>query len=178
MNISPGGEDENIRHLDGEHILVRLTYISRYNEDNGPGELERILEQAKENNALRGITGVLVFNHNFFLQSIEGSRPVINDLLRKLVRDPRHHSLQVIDSRETDQRRWVGWSMNYLTPTTTHRNEALRFSGGPTFNPYLMSMRQLMLLIETLTKMQEKQRKAEKQEETRSGWFGRRRAAG
>ncbi|MEO0973934.1 MAG: BLUF domain-containing protein [Pseudomonadota bacterium] len=159
MSTSFSRHDDEQKYQHGEHILLRLTYISRYNTHNEPGELQRILAQAQENNTRVGITGVLIFNHNFFLQSIEGRRPLINDLLRKLTHDPRHFSLQVIEAREIDQRRWTGWSMNYLTPGQRYQNEALRFSGGTSFNPYLMSTRQVMMLIESLTKLQEAEKK-------------------
>ncbi|MEM9387990.1 MAG: BLUF domain-containing protein [Pseudomonadota bacterium] len=164
--------DEALKAMHGEHILLRLTYISRYNNHNESDELQRILSQAQENNERNGITGVLVFNHNYFLQSIEGRRPVINNLLRKLVRDSRHFALQIIEAREIDQRRWSGWSMNYLTPTKKYQNEALRFSGGATFNPYLMSTKQVMLLIESLTKMQEHRSRAEESIKSSRKLFG------
>ena len=58
-----------MRH--GEHVIVRLTYISRYNSDNVNGEVTRILEQAQQNNERNGITGALVFNHNYFYKVLK-----------------------------------------------------------------------------------------------------------
>ena len=141
----------------GEHLIVRLTYISRYNNDNLNGEVTRILEQAQQNNEHNGITGALVFNHNYFLQSIEGARPVINALLRKLVQDDRHHSLQIVECREVDQRHWNKWSMKYLIPSDENKGIALKFSTGNKFNPYLMSTNQIMMLIDTLSELQEQE---------------------
>lgn len=143
--------------LHGEHIIVRLTYISRYNDDNPNGEVTRILAQAQENNERNGITGALVFNHNYFLQSIEGARPVINELLRKLVEDDRHHALQIIECREVEQRHWNKWSMKYLIPSDENKGLALKFSTGSQFNPYLMNTNQIIMLIETLSELQEKE---------------------
>ncbi|MEO0442281.1 MAG: BLUF domain-containing protein [Pseudomonadota bacterium] len=159
MSLAEAAAEKNAKFLQGEHILIRMTYISRYNTHNDNDELNKILDQARKNNSSRGITGVLVFNHDYFLQSIEGRRPLINELLRKLVKDPRHFSLQIIETREIDQRRWTHWDMNYLTPTARHKDKALQFSGASQFNPYLMSKRQIMMLIETLTKMQEQEAK-------------------
>ena len=143
--------------LHGEHIIVRLTYISRYNDDNPNGEVTRILAQAQENNERNGITGALVFNHNYFLQSIEGARPVINELLRKLVEDDRHYALQIIECREVEQRHWNKWSMKYLIPSDENKGLALKFSTGSQFNPYLMNTNQIIMLIETLSELQEKE---------------------
>lgn len=141
----------------GEHIILRLTYISRYNTDNPKGEVTRILTKAQQNNERNGITGALVFNHNYFLQSIEGARPVINELLRKLVKDDRHHALQVIECREVELRHWSKWSMKYLIPSDENKGLALKFSTGTQFNPYLMNTNQIMMLIETLSDLQEQE---------------------
>ncbi|KRU21458.1 BLUF domain-containing protein [Psychrobacter pocilloporae] len=146
-------ESNRLKMRHGEHIILRLTYISRYNNDNLNGEVTRILEQAQQNNERNGITGALVFNHNYFLQSIEGARPVINGLVRKLVKDERHHSLQVIECREVEQRHWSKWSMKYLIPSEEKKGLALKFSTGSEFNPYLMSTNQITMLIDTLSEL-------------------------
>lgn len=150
-------EKDNSNLMHGEHIILRLTYISRYNNNNPNGEVTRILAQAQQNNARNGITGALMFNHNYFLQSIEGARPVINDLLRKLIADDRHFALQVIECREVEQRRWSKWSMKYLIPSDQNKEHSLKFSTGVEFNPYLMSTPQIMMLIDTLSKLQEQE---------------------
>lgn len=157
MAIAEFSENSTANMMHGEHIILRLTYISRYNNHNPNGEVTRILAQAQQNNARNGITGALLFNHNYFLQSIEGARPVINDLLRKLTKDDRHSSLQVIECCEVEQRRWDKWSMRYLTPTDQNKEQALKFSTGTEFNPYLMSTAQVMLLVDALSKQQEEE---------------------
>jgi len=149
--------DLNSRH--GEHIILRLTYISCYNDLNANVEVARIPAQAQRNNERNGITGALVLNENYFLQSMEGARPVINGLLRKLVKDDRHFSLQVIECCEVEQRRWSKWSMKYLTPSDQNNEYVLKFSAGTSFNPYLMSSSQVMMFIDTLSKLQEKEEK-------------------
>ncbi len=163
------GKSANMRH--GEHIIVRLTYISRYNNHNENGEVTRILAQAQQNNERNGITGALVFNHNYFLQSIEGARPVINELLRKLVKDQRHFSLQVIECTEVDQRRWNKWSMKYLIPSEQNKAQALKFSTGNEFNPYLMSTNQILMLIDTLSAQQEREEQEKQRASKKKSWF-------
>ena len=153
--------DTNSHH--GERIILRLTYVSRYNTDNANIEVARILEQAQRNNERNGITGVLVINENYFLQSIEGARPAINGLLRELIKDDRHFSLQIVECREVEQRRWDKWSMKYLTLSDDDKEYVLKFSASNEFNPYLMSTSQIMLFIEALSALQE-QRASEQQE--------------
>ena len=161
MTMTGRLEDGNANLQHGEHIIVRLTYISRYNNHNPNDEVKKILAQAQQNNARNGITGALVFNHNYFLQTIEGSRPAINNLLRKLIKDDRHFSLQIIECREVDYRRWTKWSMNYLTPSDDNKKHLIKFSAGTTFNPYLMNAAQIIMLIDTLAALQEQAARTE-----------------
>ncbi len=172
MGLTELSEANNGKMLHGEHIILRLTYISRYNNHNENGEVARILAQAQQNNARNGITGALIFNHNYFLQSIEGARPMINELLRKLIKDDRHFSLQVIECCEVEQRRWNKWSMKYLIPSEDNKELALKYSTGTQFNPYLMSTNQIMMLIDTLSTIQEQEEeKAELASKKRKSWF-------
>nr|WP_299038974.1 BLUF domain-containing protein [uncultured Psychrobacter sp.] len=121
------------------HILISMTYASRANPDVSANDFNEILQQANENNAANGITGMLVFNKDYFLQTIEGPRAQINRLLYSLIADTRHHDLQVIETREIKHRDWAKWSMNYASPTETNAAIYLKYSTTVDFNPYLLS---------------------------------------
>lgn len=150
-------ENNNLPMQYGAQVLVRLTYLSAYNPNNASIELARILEQSRRNNEHDGITGALVMNESYFLQVIEGSRPIINALLQKLVQDERHFSLNIVEYQEIEQRYWSKWSMQYLTLSNQHKEDILKFSPSAEFNPYLMSPSQIRLFIEALSERQEKQ---------------------
>lgn len=159
MNELSDKDTQNSHH--GEHVILRLTYVSRYNTDNANIEVARILEQAQRNNERNGITGALVINDNYFLQVIEGARPVINNLLKKLIEDKRHYSLQIIECCEIEERRWNKWSMKYLTANDQNKEYVLKYSASNEFNPYLMSTSQITMFIDELSKRQEQQEKYE-----------------
>ena len=125
--------------LSDAHILVSMTYASRANPDVTAKDFNEILQQANENNAANGITGMLIFNKNYFLQTIEGPRAQINRLLYSLIADTRHHDLQVIETREIRHRDWAKWSMNYASPTEANAAIYLKYSTTIDFNPYLLS---------------------------------------
>ena len=55
--------------LSDAHILVSMTYASRANPDVSAKDFNEILQQANENNAENGITGMLIFNINTFMHS-------------------------------------------------------------------------------------------------------------
>lgn len=138
---------------DDAHILIGMTYASRANRDVSAKDFDEILKQAQDNNAANGITGMLLFNKDYFLQTIEGPRAQINRLLYVLMADKRHYDLQLLDTRELKHREWAKWSMNYASPTQENIAVYLKYSTTVNFNPYLLSaesanglMRELSLL--------------------------------
>lgn len=120
-------------------LLTRLTYASRASANLDEREFKMILAKAQKNNALAGITGMLYFNKQFFLQTIEGPRSLINNLLNKLVSDNRHYDLQIIEATEIQQREWGAWAMSYATPSKKNNAVYMRYSNTASFNPYLLS---------------------------------------
>jgi len=140
----------NPKSLDAP-VLVRLTYASRAKPDLSGSDLKQILNQARKNNAQNGVTGMLCFNKQYFLQTIEGARAEISTLLNKLAADNRHYDVQIIESIEVDHREWSQWSMNYATPSSENRDRYLKYSSTQSFNPYLLSARSAYDLLKELS---------------------------
>lgn len=132
------------------HILISMTYISRANPDMSDEELNDILRQAKENNTANAITGMLVFNNHYFLQTVEGSRAQINHLLCHLINDQRHYDLQLLETRELAHREWSNWSMNLASSTTENAALYFKYSTTVAFNPYLLSAESIRELMAEL----------------------------
>ena len=132
-------------------VLSRLTYVSRARPDLTSADLQDVLRQAQVNNVRSGISGILCFNKNYFLQSIEGSRGELNQLLNKLVIDARHYDVQVIEHKEITQRTWQEWSMNYVTPSSKNKSIYLKNSSAAGFNPYLLTCESAYNLLVELT---------------------------
>jgi len=161
------------QYSNGMHLMMRLTYISRAVKGIDSSELKSILDQAQANNQLNGLTGMLVFNKNFFLQTLEGSRVVINDLLNALVQDERHYDLQIVEAVEVSERVWGDWSMDYVVPNATNQNEFLRFSTGAVFNPYQMTAPSINKLMNRLSEIKHEQVEAKAKSEKKKGFFSR-----
>jgi len=161
------------QYSNGMHLMLRLTYISRAVKGIDSTELKKILDQAQENNQLNGITGMLVFNKNFFLQTVEGSRVIINDLLNAIVLDERHYDVQIVEAVEVDERIWGDWSMDYVVPNSTNQNEFLRFSTGAVFNPYQMTAPSINKLMKRLSVVKHEQAEAKAKSEKKKGFFSR-----
>lgn len=133
------------KNRDGEHILVSLTYIGKNTKkDNGVG-LTRTLEQWRRDNEKSDITSALMLNDSYLIQNIEGSRPVINEVLAKLINEYSHILPHVIDVEEIDTRKWDDFLIKYLTSSTQDEEYTLKnFSAGADFNPYLMKKTQII----------------------------------
>ena len=66
--------------------------------------------------------------------------------------------------------------MKYLTPTDKNRYQSLKYSTGTEFNPYLMSTNQIMMLIDSLSTMQEQEQQQQQVKENpvstiKKSWF-------
>ena len=94
--------------------LKSLTYTSLARLDLTEDGGVAIHREAARQNALDGITGLLVFNGTHFLQILEGSDDAIEDLLQRLRRDRRHEAVEVRDERMIDQRLFGDWSMELV----------------------------------------------------------------
>jgi len=94
--------------------LTSVTYTSLARLDLQPSDLEDIHRTAREQNALEGVTGLLVFNGTHFLQIIEGSEEAIEDLIERLRKDPRHTGFEIRDRRKVDARSFPDWSMELV----------------------------------------------------------------
>ena len=115
--------------------LFRLIYASRAAESLTPADHDQILESSQRNNGKAGVTGILAFGAREFLQCLEGSREAVNATYQRILSDPRHRDLVLIDCRDVDQR-WFGeWGMHGLPPSRLTRQRVLRYSERELFTP-------------------------------------------
>ena len=135
----------DIQSTDDEYVLMSLTYISRNNTHNSGIELARILEKVRRKLEENNMTSVLAINDNYFFQTIEGPRPLINKLLANLINDDRHQEFRIIDIQEIDHRKWEGFTIKYLTSAAKEKDLVFKhFSEGMDFNPYLRNQKQIL----------------------------------
>lgn len=93
--------------------MLQITYISSATEPMAREDLVRLLEGCRENNAGRGVTGMLLYGNGTFLQVLEGEDKVVDALLEQIRRDPRHTDLQVIERKSIARREYSDWSMGF-----------------------------------------------------------------
>ncbi|MEY2772000.1 MAG: Blue light- and temperature-regulated antirepressor YcgF [Pseudomonadota bacterium] len=130
-------------------MLVRLLYASRA-VDPRPEVIEAILAQSRQFNPSSGITGILVYGGGIFLQAIEGGRMAVSDLYSHIQRDERHKDVVLLHYEEITERRFGGWSMGLVDVSRVNTNILLKYSERAELDPYAVSGRVSMALLEEL----------------------------
>jgi len=150
MHITTSQPLEN-RKRHGEHITLSLTYIGRNSDSNHGIGLARLLEEWRRNNEKIGVTSALVVNDNYFIQNIEGPRPLINEILVKLISEYSYLVPHLRSSISSISLRWDGFLIKYLTSSAEDEAYTLKsFSAGADFNPYLMKSTQITSFLKTI----------------------------
>lgn len=131
-------------------MLTRLLYVSRAVRKDDKAAIESILASARQHNPENGITGVLCYGGGIFLQAIEGGRKAVNDLYAQIIRDPRHTDVQLLHYEEITERHFGGWTMGQVNLSKLNASIVLKYSERPEFDPYGVSGRVSLALLEEL----------------------------
>lgn len=134
-------------------LLSQLIYTSKADVALKKSDIDAILEVSRINNERNGITGLLLYNQNVFIQCLEGGRGVINATYQKISEDTRHHSPQVTWFCEVHQRDFGAWSMNYVGQGIALRDTFISF--GLTNELLLESMtgESMLGLLKTMARL-------------------------
>lgn len=97
----------------GDFVLERLVYRSQASHKLGSLHLFNLLMQCREKNRRLGITGHLLYTEEIFVQCIEGSPSSLDTLWSSLLRDERHHQIELISRSQIQERRFAQWSMAF-----------------------------------------------------------------
>lgn len=95
----------------------QMIYSSQATKPLTLEDLEEILEDARDGNERRNVTGVLVYVDGVFLQILEGERDQLVALMASIGRDPRHSSVKVFHEGEAAARMFGDWRMAYVDAT-------------------------------------------------------------
>ena len=131
-------------------MLVRLLYVSRAVDPESGRAIEAILSAARQHNLQNGITGILCYGGGIFLQAIEGGRSAVNDLYNHIIKDPRHQNVELLHYEEITERRFGGWTMGQVNLSKLNTSIVLKYSEKPEFDPYNVSGRVSLALLEEL----------------------------
>ena len=131
-------------------MLVRLMYVSRALEAVRPETLNAILRKSTHDNPGAGVTGVLCFSGEIFLQVLEGGRSQISKLYNRITQDPRHTDVVLLSYEEIEERSFAGWSMGQVNMGRLNPALLLKYAEAAVLDPYAVSGKVSMALLNEL----------------------------
>ena len=120
-------------------MLVRLMYASRASEPVRQDSLQAILKKSTSHNPGIGVTGVLCFSGEIFLQVLEGGRSQVSLLYNRIAQDPRHRDVVLLSYEEIDARSFAGWAMGQVNMNRLNPALLLKYSEAAVLDPYAVS---------------------------------------
>ena len=131
-------------------MLVRLLYASRATTPTDTSVYDSILEQSRAHNPKLGITGILCFSENLFIQVLEGGRDEVCELYNTIARDDRHRNVRILSFEEIRERRFGGWTMGQVNLAKVNPSLLLKYGERAELNPFSGSAQATMALLEEL----------------------------
>ena len=98
-------------------MLNYIVYYSFSQSNISSHELEKLLKKARDWNDNHDITGLLIYRFNKmfkrgnFLQIIEGPKESILPTWERILKDPNHHTITVLEDGVFEERNFSNWSM-------------------------------------------------------------------
>ena len=94
--------------------LYEIIYVSVAPGDMAAAELSSLMDRAREHNARRGITGMLLYHNREFMQLLEGEEAEVKALYETICGDHRHQQVYKmwegpIAERNFPAGPWVSW---------------------------------------------------------------------
>ncbi len=131
-------------------MLVRLLYASRALQPVQPPTVDAILDIARSNNRENGITGILCYSDDLFVQVLEGCRDEVSELFVKIARDSRHHQVRLLHYEEIRERRFGAWNMGQVNVSKVNPSLLLKYAKRAELNPFDCSGLATMALLDEL----------------------------
>lgn len=132
-------------------FLVRLIYASKVTSPRpSDGDVDAIMKISREENRKRGVTGMLVYGGDYFLQCLEGSREAVNATYHHIVKDDRHEEIVLLDYRNITRRDFPHAPMGLARGRELDGDTVLQYSIHRTFNPFDMDSDSAMGLLKAV----------------------------
>jgi hypothetical protein len=93
--------------------MIQTAYVSRAAETMTQEALLSLLQQCLANNESSGVTGMLLYGNDTFLQVLEGEEAVLDAVIDKIRKDPRHSRIHFLYRNPLERRQYADWSMGF-----------------------------------------------------------------
>lgn len=97
-------------------MIYRLLYISTASKQMSASELGDILDTARQRNQVMGLSGLLVFTGEHFMQLLEGERHAVETVFASICLDNRHNGVVKLVAEPAQARACPDWAMALQTP--------------------------------------------------------------
>ena len=107
-----------------EGDLSQVLYLSRATEPMSKSDLSALLEEIRERNERKEITGLLLYGGQHFYQILEGARSAVTTTYAEIEGDRRHTDITRIAIRAVAERKFPRWWMGFqsLNPEEIKNN--------------------------------------------------------
>ena len=93
--------------------MFSLTYVSSSHNLLDYKQIIDILDVSVVNNALRDVTGCLIYSHGNFIQVLEGQQSDVEFIFAKILNDKSHHHITVVERANIESRIFESWYMGF-----------------------------------------------------------------
>jgi len=99
--------------------LISVAYMSRATRPISPAVIDQLLLIARANNAMRDITGVLVYGDGRFFQYFEGSQSDVSHVYARIRRSTLHTDITELEYRRVQERLFRKWFVTFRVAPTS-----------------------------------------------------------
>lgn len=93
--------------------MKRIIYCSQASYDVSPDELVSLLALSRQNNARVGLSGMLLYSSQSFLQVLEGHPEALQATYARILVDDRHTNLRLLMDTEVPAPLFPDWTMGF-----------------------------------------------------------------
>lgn len=93
--------------------LRQLVYVSSGSREYTATELDDITAAGRRNNAVSGLTGILLYYHGNFMQLIEGPADAVEETFQRISADERHSGILKLQDTEVVKRSFPDYRMGF-----------------------------------------------------------------
>ena len=93
--------------------MISLTYLSLATAPLSQAQLEDLLAVSRDKNAASGVTGLLLYADQQFIQTLEGDPDDVEATMRRIRADPRHRGVDITLVEDIETRFFPEWSMGF-----------------------------------------------------------------
>ena len=93
--------------------MRRIIYCSQATDDVAADELVELLQVARRNNEAAGLTGMLLYCSQSFLQLLDGDSAALSATYSKITRDNMHTRIRLLLDGEVNAPLFPDWTMGF-----------------------------------------------------------------